>query len=351
MDPEAVDALSAGPARTDRSDRDRTGRIAHGGVEDPWLLDFSANTNPLVPDGTAGVYEAALSAARSYPADDYAGFRAAAAEVLDCEARAVIPTAGGMETIRLAAATAVEPGDRALVPAPSFGEYEREVRLQGAKPEFVPAADILGADPEEHAIAFVCQPNNPTGGAYDPDRLAAFADECREADTTLVVDEAFLGFTDMSSVAGRSGVLVARSLTKLFGLPGLRMGYAVATGPLRDRLEVARPTWGLSAPAAAVGAHCLGDREFVAATRERVRDERERLSERLSTRFEVLPSRAPFLLLDVGSHEAVDDLLSTVRDAGIAIRDARTFRGLDRHVRVAVRLPAENDQLLEALDV
>ena len=351
MDPEAVDSLGEASPDPASTEADRDGRIAHGGTDDPWLLDFSANTNPRIPDGTAGVYESALSAARSYPADDYAEFRAAAADVVGCEAREVVPTAGGMEALRLATATAVEPGDRALVPAPSFGEYAREVRLQGGEPEFVPADEVLDADPASYAIAFVCQPNNPTGQSVDPDRLRTYADRCHEAGTTLVVDEAFLGFTDLPTLAGHEGVVVARSLTKLFGLPGLRMGYAVATGRLRDRLEAARPTWGLSCPAAAVGTHCLRDREFVARTRQAVHDERARMRDRLAARFDVFPSRAPFLLLDVGSPDAVDAVVDEARTAGIAIRDARTFRGLDQHVRVAVRLPAENDRLLDALDV
>jgi threonine-phosphate decarboxylase len=348
MDPEAVDALCGDGESLASAD---AGRIAHGGSEDPWLLDFSANTNPTTPEGTARVYESALAASRSYPADDYCAFRAAAARYVGCEAREVIPTAGGLGALRLTVATCVCEGDRALVPTPSFGEYAREVRLQGGDPDFQPADELVSIDPAPYAIAFVCQPNNPTGRATDPAELADFADRCRAAGTRLVVDEAFLDFTTLPSLAGEPNVVVARSLTKLFGLPGLRMGFAVASGRARDQLEAARPTWGLSAPAAAVGAHCLSDREFIAETRERVDGERERMAERLSTRFDVHESTAPFLLLDLGDPSAVDDLLETARDAGIALRDARTFRGLDQHVRLAVRLPSENDLLLEALDV
>lgn len=348
MDPEAVDAL-CGDA--DSAASDGAGRIPHGSADDPWLLDFSANTNPTTPEGTARVYESALAASRSYPADDYCAFRAAAARYLGCEARQVIPTAGGLGALRLAVATCVCEGDRALVPTPSFGEYAREVRLQGGEPDFQSADEIVSIDPSPYAIAFVCQPNNPTGEATDPDRLADFAERCRAAETRLVVDEAFIDFTWLPSLAGQPGVVVTRSLTKLFGLPGLRMGFAVATGRARDRLDAARQTWGVSAPAAAVGAHCLTDREFITETRERVESERERMRDRLSTRFDVHDSQAPFLLLDVGEPSTVDHVLETARDAGIALRDARTFRGLDRHVRLAVRLPYENDLLLEALDV
>jgi histidinol-phosphate aminotransferase/threonine-phosphate decarboxylase len=363
MDPDAVDDLSSsdGSAETSADDAGRgegegegaasAGRVPHGGSTDPLVLDFSANTNPKTPPGVARVYEAALSAARSYPSDDYYEFRAAAAEYAGCEATQVIPTPGALPALRIAIATTVTSGDEVLVPTPSFGEYAREVRLQGGEPEFVPYDELPDVDPSDYALALVCNPNNPTGNSYDPQRLRAYAGRCLDADTPLVVDEAFIGFTRQPSLAGHDGVIVLRSLTKLFGLPGLRAGFAVATGQYRDRLDTARPAWGMGSPAAAVGAHCMRQTEFIAETRERVESERARMHERLSTRFEVHDSDAPFLLLEAESSEAVDDLLEEVRQYDLAVRDARTFRGLDRHVRVAVRLPYENDHLLDALDV
>lgn len=345
MDREALDRMR------ERASGAGGHRVAHGGADDPWVLDFSANANPRCPEGSARVYEAALAAAQSYPAEDYCEFRAAAAEYVDCDAREVVPTAGAMAALRLSIATHVGPGDGVLVPAPGFGEYAREVRLQGGEPDFVAPADVCETDPDPYAVAIVCQPNNPTGRPVDPDRLRAFAASCRDADTLLVVDEAFIDFTDLDTLAAVPGTVVVRSLTKVFGLPGIRAGYAVATGTPRDRLDAARATWGVSVPAAAVGAYCLGETEFVASTRRRVAEERDRLTERLAARFDVSPSVAPFLLLALDAPGDVDDVLDSAREAGLALRDARTFRGLDRHVRVAVRLPRENDRLLEALDV
>ncbi|MFC7044767.1 threonine-phosphate decarboxylase CobD [Halobacteriaceae archaeon GCM10025711] len=326
----------------------RAARVPHGSTDDESLLDFSANVNPRVPDAARPAYERAFEAARSYPNDAYPEYRAAAADYVDAVPDQVVPTPGGLAAIRLAVETTVSAGDSVLVPYPSFGEYAREVRLQGADPAFVPHDDLLDADPADHALAIVCNPNNPTGDAYDPDALRAFADRCRDAGTPLLVDEAFLGFTDDPSLAGTPGVVVARSLTKLFGLPGIRAGFAVATGEHRDALETARRAWTLGTPAATVGAAVMGDDEFIRETRTRVRSERTRLRETLSERFAVHPSDAPFLLLDVGDRDP-QAVVAGARERGVAVRDATTFRGLDAHVRVAVRLPAENDRLLEVL--
>jgi len=334
VDPDAIDAVD---------------RVAHGGTTDPELVDFSANTNPQTPDGVAGVYESALSAAGRYPADDYYEFRAAAADYLGVTGSQIIPTAGGLAGIRLLCSVVIEAGDSVVVPTPSFSEYAREVRLQGGEPTFVPHHEITDIDPAAHRMVIVCNPNNPTGESYAHAALQGLADRCRAADTVLLVDEAFLDFTTEPSLAGTPGVVVARSLTKIFGLPGLRAGFLVATGDLRAQLDIARPTWALSTPAAAVGAHCLRDTRFVAETCERVDAERERMRDRLDDRFRVFPSNAPFLLCETS--EPVGDLLEDARAAGLTVRDATTFRGLDSHIRVAVKRAEQNDRLLAALGV
>ncbi len=328
----------------------QVGREPHGSSDDSDVLDFSANTNPCLPDGVEDVYREAFASSRSYPPEPPTAYREAAAEYVGCDSEHVTPTPGGLAAIRLTIELAVGGGDSVLVPYPSFAEYVREVRLQGGEPSFVPQDRILEANPSGHALAIVCNPNNPTGNAYDTDALSAFAARCRDAGTPLLADEAFLGFTDRPSLAGTDGVVVARSLTKLFGLPGLRAGFAVATGAFNEALGVARRSWNVSAPALATGSFCMTREEFVAATREQVRTERNRMQTALSGTFDVYPSDAPFVLFDIGDR-AVEELLHRARDHGLALRDATTFRGLDSHVRVAVRRPEENDRLLEVLDV
>jgi L-threonine-O-3-phosphate decarboxylase len=323
-------------------------RAYHGGTADPTLLDFSHNTYPERPPGTTAIYDTAFAASRRYPNDDYTEFRTAAGEYLGCDPPCVVPTAGSLPALRLALGVTVPAGDSVLVPEPSFGEYDREVSLQGAHPEFVPADEILGADPRGHTAAIVCNPNNPTGRAYGIDALTDFADRCREAGTTLVIDEAFLDFTDYETMAGYPGTIVLRSLTKIFGLPGLRAGFAVATDDLLDRLERARASWAMSTPAADVGAHCLRQTEFVERVREQTATERERLRTALEDRFEVFPSEAPYLLCRVRD-ESVDEVMDEARQENMVLRDARTFRGLDSHIRVAVKRRYENRRLVDAL--
>ena len=361
MDPDAIDSLfsTSGRERVEeyasgkgagQVDRTSALRVAHGNASDPWLLDFSSCTNPSIPQGAVQIYQTAFAASRSYPSDSYCDFRVAAAEYIGCEPKQVIPTPGSLAAIRLAVATTIDSDDDVLIPVPSIGEYEREVCLQGGNPTFRHYTELLEADPAEYDLVIANTPNNPVGAAYDPGRLSAFADRCQRAGTPLLVDESFLDFTELPSLAGRDGVIVARSLTKVFGFPGLRAGFAVATGKYRDRLDVTRLTWWVGKPAADLGVYCMDDEAFVEESRSRVRSERERMRDHLESQFDIPPSDAPFLLLDAGTDSRVESVIDQARAEGIAVRDARTFRGLDSHVRVAVRLPDENDRLLAALD-
>ncbi|WP_135663426.1 aminotransferase class I/II-fold pyridoxal phosphate-dependent enzyme [Halorhabdus rudnickae] len=329
-------------------DRERVrdvGRVEHGGSDDPGVLDLSANINARTPDGVESVYRDTFQDARRYPAEPPEAYREAAGVYVDCDPGAVVPTPGGLAAIRLAIDLAVEPGDSALVPTPSFSSYAREVRLQGVEPSFVDHEEILAADPTEHALAIVCNPNNPTGTLYPREEILAFAERCRESETHLLVDEAFLGFTERASLAGTPGVTVARSLTKLFGLPGIRAGFAVATGEMREAMLAARRPWNVSISALSTGRYCMRQSAFVAETRRRIRRERQRLRDGLGDRFEVHPSSAPFLLVEV-SDPGVDTVLKAAAEHGVALRDARTFRGLDDHVRIAVRDQEATDRTL-----
>jgi histidinol-phosphate/aromatic aminotransferase/cobyric acid decarboxylase-like protein len=320
--------------------------VPHGGVADPTLVDFSTAVNPDCPPGVAPVYEAALSAAGRYPLDDHAEFRTAVADYLGCAPRAVVPAAGCHDALRLALGVTVEKGESVLVPEPAPGEYAREVTLRGAEVAVHPRGDLLSADPAPHAAVIVSNPNNPVGAAYPDADLRAYAEHCREVNTTLLLDETLLGFTDRPSLAGTPGTLVVRSLTPLFGLPGLRAAAVVCDEARRDPVERARTTGSLSTPAVDVTTHCLDQAEFLRTTRERTREERDRLTRALrGAGFGVLESDSNLLCV---RSDRVEDLLDATRARGMAIRDARTFPGLDSHVRITVRRPDENDRLLDA---
>jgi len=293
------------------------------------------------------VFESSLAAARDRPSDDYLGFRAAVAEQLGCASRQALPCSGEFAGMRLLFDLLVEAGDSVLTQTPGCEDFTRESRLQGATPAWRSHESLLDADPTGHDAAVLCHPNPSAGPDYETGDLLGFVERCRAADTTVIVDETYLPFTEKQTLAGVDGVVVIRSLGEAYGIPGLRMGIAVATGTLRDRLETARTSWGLSVPGAAVGEHCLRQESFLEESRERIAAERERLLNRLPPRYDA-NAEGIFVRIETDDPGAIAD---RAREEGLLVADGEQRAGWENQVIFAQRTPDENDRLLDALGV
>jgi threonine-phosphate decarboxylase len=332
-----------GPDRTRTPDR-----AVHGPTADRRLHDFGTVVNPDRPRGVASAYDAALAAARQVPRDDYATFRVAVADRLDCEAAQVIPTAGRGDALRLVAGTLLSVGDTVLLPSPSLSIYTEAVRRAGAEPVYRPVSAVPDADPTAFDLVFTSTPNDPTGVLPDTERLLSLADRCREADTTLVVDETLLGLTTAETLAGTPGVVTVRDFTRSYGLAGLRTGAVVARGEIRRDLDRSRLPSMLSTPSVAVTTHCLGQSGFLTQSRDWLATERAFLRERLAESYDVRDAEAPFLFVDLGDR-SVDSVVRTARTDGVALCDTRPFHGVENAIRVMVRRRDANEALLSAL--
>lgn len=311
------------------------------------LTDFTVGANPRRPPGIASVFDSALVAARERPSDDYLGYRAAAAEQLGCEAAQVLPCSGEFSGMRLLFELLVEDGDSVLVQTPGCQDFTRETRLQGATPARRSHEALLEADPAPHDAVVLCRPNPHAGPAYETGDLLEFVERCRAADTAVVVDETYLPMLGKPSFAGTDGVVVLRSLGEGYGLPGLRMGVVVATGTLRERLDIARTSWELSVPEAAVGEHCLRQEGFLEESRERIDEERDRLRRRLEQRFEVT-AEGVFLRLET---ENPEEIAAELKQQGMLVADGADRVGIEHRIVVTLRTQAENDRLLDAFGV
>jgi len=328
------------------------------------VIDFSASINPLGPPG--GLREVAVRALGEldcYPDDRYPGFCRAAGGFLGVPAGCVVPANGSTEVIRLFAEAVLEEGDRFVVPSPAYCEYEYAGRLRGAEPVRVDWRQVteLGLDELSRVKAvFLGNPNNPTGDLYDIGSLERLAGRCQEAGTYLLVDEAFLELSSGGESLARFAVetefvVVSRSLTKDFAVPGLRVGFAVAGPGMSRLLWKLKPPWNLNGLAAKIGAWLLETgKPFLEESRNFIKNERAWLTSRLSSYygFQVHPSQSNFFLV-----ELEDFLLDStaLRDRllenGVLIRDCSSFPGCDRRfVRIAVRRREENEKLLSALE-
>ena len=324
------------------------------------FLDFSANINPLGPPEGAllAAQEALRVEAAAYPDPRYPELRAALGGYLGVDPGTVLPTNGGAEALFLAARVAAEGrGRKAVILDPTFSEYAAAARAAGLEPESRVARDPrrgFRLDPSAlddlHGVGlvFLCNPNNPTGDLSARDAVRAIAGKVRAAGAVLVVDEAFADFAPGESVAGEvdENLYVARSFTKFFAVPGLRLGCLVARDP--DHAGAFQPSWPVNVAAAAAGVAAAGDAPFAEKTVSEVSRRREELFDALDGLAGITPYPAAANFLLFGGPEGLPERLARL---GVLVRGCGPFPGLGpRFVRVAVRGAEENGRLVRALE-
>jgi histidinol-phosphate/aromatic aminotransferase/cobyric acid decarboxylase-like protein len=318
----------------------------------PGMLDFAVNVWPGArPDALQAALERALADSHRYP-DGRAATEAIAAR----HGRSpdeVMLTNGACEAFWLLA-HAFRP-ERAACVQPGFTEPEAALRAAGSEVVHVlrePERWRLdpAAVPEDADCVVLGNPENPTGTLEPRETVAGLARRRR----LLVVDESFMDFvaSERASLAGASGLaglVVVRSLTKLWSLAGIRAGYLLAPADVVERLAAHRQPWSLNTLACAALAVCAGDRETPARVAAEVASARSELVEalRLLPGVRVWPSAANFLLLRVPDGPRLVDAL---RERSVAVRPAGSFPGLDEsYVRCAVRTRDDNAVLVAAL--
>ncbi len=335
------------------------------------VLDFSASTNPLGPSPRvreALGHLATAGALGRYPDDGSRGLRDALAAQTGGTPSQVIVANGSVEILWLLALAYLAPGDRALVVGPTFGEYARVARIMGsAVMEWrARAMASFHPDPAEVAnvirracprVVFLCNPNNPTGALLDHAAVAQLLAPL--GDGLLVVDEAYVAFVDaapdLTPLLADGRLLLVRSLTKDYGLAGLRLGYALGAPGVIEALDRVRPPWNVNAMAEAAGLAALTDGAHLARAQREVADARTYLVGTLThLGLRVYPPTANFLLVDVQGWQRGDVVGSDGRAfraallrRGVCVRDCASF-GLPDCVRIGVRTQSACARLVAA---
>lgn len=321
-------------------------QLARQGIDVDRLLDFSAT---VLPGGPPASVRAALATVRleEYPDPHAWELRQALADFHGLSPLEILPGNGSVELIRAVALTVLEPGDRALVLGPTFGEYAHAVRCAGGHPTELRTedlAEVLAAI--EHLrpkLLFVCNPNNPTGMLWKASELQAMeSPEC-----LLVLDEAYAGFlADPPPPVITPRRLTLRSMTKDFALAGLRLGYAIAPADHLAVLTHGLTPWGVSALAQAAGIAALSAHGEIAERVRRLHHAREELiSELAEAGWPLLARETPFFQVRVGDADRVYQALLQRR---ILVRSCSSF-GMPEWIRLSPRSPRDHAPLLEAL--
>ena len=351
------------------------GAEVHGAAEQTGfkpqeILDFSSNVNPLGPS------KKALDAARdafgeitAYPDSNSNQLRNVIANHFSGINRDnIVVGNGSTELMYLFAEAFLKRGDKALMAAPSFGEYESAVRKTGESPKFVRLGRNFQIEAEAFKTAmagckmvFLCNPNNPTSKLIPKDALTDILKTALENDILVFLDEDFIEFVDnekaltmISKIAKFPNLFVLRSFTKIFGLTGLRVGYGITSKEIADVLLCSKIPWNINCLGQAAATAALNDEEHLKITTELIKKEKSWLQEQLGAfkGFSFESPDANFFFIDIRNADITANALKhRMLKQGILIRDCSSFNGLNEfYIRVAVKTREENVRLIEAFN-
>jgi len=331
------------------------------GCEVSDLLDFSANLNPLgPPECLRQVVSRHLSEVVHYPDPHCTALCETIAQVMSVPKGRIV--CGNGSTELLFAVPAVLGVKRAIIPVPSYSDYATAVMRAGlvVKQLAYPVESgidwqAIEAELGGNELVILGQPGNPVGNLFQVDDLLRVAQ--RQPKTFFLIDEAFADFVDgYVSVAQLMlpNVLVLRSMTKFYAMPGIRLGYLIAEESIAQRLREYLPPWSVGSLAQAVGVAVLKETEYAERTRQAVAASRERLQKQLEAfgLFRVFPAVANYLLVRIEKNGLDAQMLADelLKKHHIPIRVCGNYAGLDaRYFRIAVRSEEENARLVAAL--
>jgi len=325
------------------------------------VIDFSANINPLgIPLRVKKLLRQEVDSLSHYPDPESHDLKIALARYWGVREENVLVGNGSTELIYLIF-NAFQPAIVTL-PAPSFSEYERAARISKKKVRFI----CLSAENDfsintrwikDCDMLFLCNPNNPTGNLL----VENYASVGDIPANRIVIDEAFLDFAEdekertfIPEAARSKRFIVLRTLTKLFALPGLRVGYLIAHQDIIRTLKKHQMPWSVNVLAQRAAECALKENAFMQRSKQLIEKERFFLYESLSRikRFKPYPSVTNFILVKIEDRRITSmRLKERLLKKGILIRDCANFRGLDKQfIRVAVRTHKENMQLMQALE-
>jgi threonine-phosphate decarboxylase len=365
--------------------KDVSGQTAHGrdiyrlaeelGISERKILDFSSSVNPLgVSKKIKAEIRKHLKYLHNYPDPRARRLRKRLAQYYGIDPGMILCGNGSTELIYLVArALRLQ---NVLMPAPTFSEYERAVRTTGTaeieyflldsengfeinpenfinilKGRTIPSNVATGAS-QSFDIAFLCNPNNPTGRLMGRQDVIEIADAARDVGCYLVVDEAFIDFCPDASVikdvTNNQYLIVLRTMSNFYSLAGLRAGYGVFPRTIIKRLEEVREPWTMNNLSQRAAAAALRDRVFREDTFVLMRQEKRFFEKSFrSLGLDFFPSDANFYLLKMDN---ANEVISALKTKGILVRDCSDFRGLDsRYLRIGVRSHKDNAMLVREL--
>lgn len=351
------------------SDLEKIEQVYHIKKED--ITSFSANVNPLgVSYKLRETLANHIDAITSYPDREYSSLRESIASYINASKEHIMVGNGSTELISIFISM-VAP-KKALLLAPTYSEYEREITLAGGTYSYyhlqkgndfqLPIKEFLDSLDEDLDLLILCNPNNPTSTTLIVDELRAILASCKEKGIYVIIDETYVEFvenvdeiTAIPLVKEFDNVTILRGISKFFAAPGLRLGYAVCSNEsLLATIREKKNPWTINSLASIAGEIMFSDSDYIQKTKELIAAERNRVCERLQAieGLKCYPSYANFVLVEITRPELTAfGLFEKAIRQGLMIRDCVTFPGLSEYFfRVCYMMPEKNEELLQVIE-
>ncbi|MBM4241351.1 MAG: histidinol-phosphate transaminase [Euryarchaeota archaeon] len=335
------------------------------GIAPNKIIKMGSNENPLGPSGKAlRSIEHYLSSISQYP-EAYSKdlIKELASYAGTSPANLIVGGDGADEIIDVLGKTLIEPKDEFIVPIPSYMYYEFTLKIHGGIPVFakwdiarnsLDVNSVIDSLSVRTKIIFLCTPNNPTGGLIDKKDIITVLNS---TNALVVVDEAYFEFAGVNNVKlleEHDNLLILRTFSKVLGLAGMRIGYAISNPYLIQYMNRVKPVFSLTKLSQITALATLQDKEYIEKSTEIGIKSREFLYKALSKfdTLNVLSSKSNFLLVDVRNTGMKSKLLTEeLLKRGIIVRDCSSFRGLDDYwIRVSVGTLKEDQRFIEILE-
>lgn len=346
------------------------GACSHGGIYsvNPRLvrLDYSSSINPLgtPKKAIAAVKMSANSLVQTYPDPECRELKKSLSRYLGIDSEWFTLGNGAIEIIYWFAHTTTSVRGRVVIPTPTFCEYEVASQKVGAEVTLVPLnnfdldADKIIEKARGANAVFLCNPNNPTGMLATKQIMKII--ENIDSSTKILLDECFIELADnpeantmIDQISEFDNLVILRSLTKSFGLAGLRVGYSVCNPTLAKKLSTNKIPWNVNSLAQVAGVAALRERRCLSKARALIKKERRFLHDNIEKleSFHPIRSDSNFFLVHLQGRNSTQFRDRLLKKSGVLVRDCSTFTGMGaQYIRIAIKKHSENILLLKALE-
>ena len=328
------------------------------------IIKLGSNENPWGPSKKAiKSIKEGLKDINRYPETNLDVFKEKIANYVGLDSdHIVIAGDGADEIIDVLAKTFINPGDEFIVPLPTYTYYEFLFKPYGAIPVYakwdldnntLDVSSVINALSEKTKVIFLCSPNNPTGGLISKEDIKKIL---KATDALVVIDEAYFEYSEVNNVDlvdNYPNVFIIRTMSKVMGLAGMRVGYGISNETIIEYMHRIKPVFSLTRLSYLAAINTISDVEFIEESTKKGIESREYLYEELS-KFEslnVFKSKSNYILVgikDTGFTAA--ELTRELMKNGIIVRDCTSFKGLDEYwIRISIATLEEDKKFIEIL--